>query len=391
MTALQHDHVAILCGGVAITPFLTLIPCILHAISERLRKGEELITKKMVLYWSCREAGLCDYVLDNYLKGMKLAADAMGFDFEIIVHRTGKKTRRATLDPIKCCRHIKLATNIMNLEDGSGPLDFKANGNLENNTSPLDSTFVAHDLSIEVDEVIDIDEQNDAEEEKRRSSSSSSSSGDSDRELPTNEDPQTKNSTSKAEISKGDKATNADPSFTPKKDHLMELHHFMPAKHSRVLENLPCFLALGGSMWIFFYIIFYFYRSYEVRAHEGADRLWPVFVCILVSIGLSVFFEGCPLMAKLLKKDGSVNPEPCKCRPEYLPVDDENGSAVVIDYRQGRANMCEIFEFADKAECPAIFMCGPPAMTKLVREKARQENSVFGLTRFVIYEDPFEM
>jgi hypothetical protein len=36
----------------------------------------------------------------------------------------------------------------------------------------------------------------------------------------------------------------------------------------------------------------------------------------------------------------------------------------------------------DNATCPGIFMCDPPELTHMVRQRANQENSYFGYIRY---------
>jgi Ferric reductase NAD binding domain len=85
---MTHDHVLIVTGGVAITPFLSLIPNLLG----RLQLVEEgtAVTKKIVLHWACREETLLQYVRDTYLHPMMAQARLVsGLAFEVHIYRTG--------------------------------------------------------------------------------------------------------------------------------------------------------------------------------------------------------------------------------------------------------------------------------------------------------------
>ena len=68
---LSHDNVTIGAGGVAITPFLSMVPAILSEFGSK--ETEEIYTKAITLHWACREEGLMSYVIQNYLKVFQLA------------------------------------------------------------------------------------------------------------------------------------------------------------------------------------------------------------------------------------------------------------------------------------------------------------------------------
>jgi hypothetical protein len=64
---------------------------------------------------------------------------------------------------------------------------------------------------------------------------------------------------------------------------------------------------------------------------------------------------------------------------------------VTLVYREGRPTMDQIFEDARRAAAPGIFMCGPTALTRTVKAEASKENSFLGLTRYCLYDEPYEM
>jgi hypothetical protein len=57
----------------------------------------------------------------------------------------------------------------------------------------------------------------------------------------------------------------------------------------------------------------------------------------------------------------------------------------------GRPTVEAMFAQAQSATAPGIFMCGPEGLCAMVKKRARQENSYFGLTRYCLYEEAFEM
>jgi hypothetical protein len=69
----------------------------------------------------------------------------------------------------------------------------------------------------------------------------------------------------------------------------------------------------------------------------------------------------------------------------------EKNNKVTLEFLTGRPGMEDIFGPMSTAEAPGIFMCGPASMTQDIRRAAAKENSRFGLTRFSLYDEPFEM
>lgn len=84
--ALQHDHVSIITGGVAITPFLSLVPSLLQAWVEQ--PVASRVLKKITLHWAVREGGLEDYVTQEFLRVFMVQASESGMDFQVKVYQT---------------------------------------------------------------------------------------------------------------------------------------------------------------------------------------------------------------------------------------------------------------------------------------------------------------
>jgi predicted ferric reductase len=85
-----HDHVTIVAGGVAITPFLSMIPCLIMDLSSNGTSSS--YTKSISLHWACREKGLLSYVSKNYLFFFQAQARAADIAFDITIYHTGAKT-----------------------------------------------------------------------------------------------------------------------------------------------------------------------------------------------------------------------------------------------------------------------------------------------------------
>ena len=347
LEALHHDHVTFYCGGVAITPFLSLIPCLLQEIAKKKENRVKVTIRKLVLHWACREEGLAAYVAATYLQNLKVSADSIGFAYDIVIYHSNRTEESGPPNP-------------NNNDMGSDPF---------NN---LDTTLL-----------IDVSGHNRAPMPPSRIVDNEVSS--SFRQRRTGEID--KNSAQEVHVA----LACADDCIAP----AMEPYRFMPARHTRIWQNLPALLAIGGSQWIFFNILFYYYNGYNVQKHDFYDRLWPLILCLFSAIGISTAFEGCAVVMSKTFRSGGGNDG---SRETSFPVDFSSAdeelqttSESLIIHRTGRPTTIDIFGETRSAECPGIFMCGPPAMTKLVRREAKKENSRFGLTRYAIYEDPFQM
>jgi len=279
---------------------------------------------------------------------LKLAADAMDFDFDCIVYHTSTK------------RH----------PNKPDPLDPHAHEAAEE-SHPMDTTFLS-EISFDDGKGMEV-----AADYKKRPRKDHDDDGVPRKIL--------RACDHVVEVT--GEAT--DNSIT----HSMELARLMPSRHDRVWRNIPAFVAVGGSLWLLFYIIFNYYNDYEIKVHEFYDRLGPLILCVLAATLLSLGFEFCALVSPIFWQDNNPPASRRKATAAYLSIDAEttHNADAVIEHRDGRPTVAEIFAEPQRAVCPGIFMCGPPSMTKQVRDKANGENSVFGLTRYALYEDPFEM
>lgn len=349
LEAFHHDHVTFYCGGVAITPFLSLLPCLLQAIAKKKESRDKMTIRKLVLHWACREEGLSAYVAATYLQNLKVSADSAGFAFDIVIYHTNRTAE-------------------------SGPPNLSNDGMEKEPFSNLDTTF-SSDLSehrrapVPPSAVVDKEVSNSSQQRR----------------------------TEKIDLDEHS-AREAHVALACTEDWVapaMELYRFMPARHTRVWQNFPALFAIGGSQWIFFNIIFYYYNGYHVRNHEFYDRLWPLILCVFSAIGIITAIEGCAMVMSKLSRSGEDNDSNLENNfsIEISSADEEIQTTAesLIIHRTGRPTTIDIFGETRNAECPGIFMCGPPAMTQMVRREARKENSSFGLTRYAIYEDPFQM
>ena len=97
--ALQHDCVTIAAGGVAITPFLSMLPLLLSRLGARDQEEEVPSLKRVAVHWSCREQELIRFVNQNYLASIlsmarNVASSSLpDFQFVLHIHHTGKSEK----------------------------------------------------------------------------------------------------------------------------------------------------------------------------------------------------------------------------------------------------------------------------------------------------------
>ncbi|KAG7367588.1 ferric reductase like transmembrane component [Nitzschia inconspicua] len=120
--ALQHDHVTIVAGGVAITPFLSLIQNLLRLLHMSRVDMVDLglvNTQKIILHWVCREKGLILYLFQNYLSSSMAVAEKLGLMFEIHIHCTDPKVEGPLVVPIQLLPEEALCAAVEDLEKES--------------------------------------------------------------------------------------------------------------------------------------------------------------------------------------------------------------------------------------------------------------------------------
>lgn len=67
--ALCHDSVVMICGGIGITPFISLLFALFSYLDRPSYADDKVIipTQKIELHWACRDEGLIQHILENYL------------------------------------------------------------------------------------------------------------------------------------------------------------------------------------------------------------------------------------------------------------------------------------------------------------------------------------
>lgn len=326
LEALGHDVVTIVSGGVAVTPFLSMIPVLLKSVAA---VGSSEVTKKIVLHWACREESLIKFVSQNYLEGFKRLASGYGqvIDFSVVIY------------------HTTAATEIKQLEE--------SDSEVRDDDQDIDTE---EDISQNIDDILDKPpRKNDQEDE----------------------------STTPHAFSVG---------------HDMEPSRFMPALYSKILQNVPQFFFMSSSLWIGLVVCAHYMSNGHFKILHWVSAIWSILVYLMISVALFIFSE---VFFLLWAKRGPPEGNEANSTTQVDKVnvagrqklnDNESGVAlVVIEHRYSRPTATDIFSGLNTSECPGIFMCGPPGLTQMVREETAKENSHFGLTRYAVYEEPFEL
>jgi hypothetical protein len=221
----------------------------------------------------------------------------------------------------------------------------------------------------------------------RHSSSSSSSSFDfklGDKELVDTE----------GDKEKGQSKVDSSSSST-KTGFAMELARMMPGRYGQMRQNLGMFLVLNFMIWTG-QVIFYHFDI--VKNRELNYNPWRGFwissvVWLAVAFVASVLIEGLFLY---VSKHRTVNQEKDRTYDitsvtEEMAKDAEEGPPMQCEEHVGRPVPSNLLDEPRRlATSPAVFTCGPVAMTNVLRKEARKEDS-FGLSRFIVYEELFEM
>ena len=76
-------------------------------------------------------------------------------------------------------------------------------------------------------------------------------------------------------------------------------------------------------------------------------------------------------------------------------IDAELDSSTTLEFSivvvVGRPTVGTLLADASAASAPGIFLCGPVSLCDVVWKEVRKENSFLGLTRYCVYDEPFEM
>ena len=340
---MMHDHVSIVAGGVALTPFLSMIFAVLNDLSSASdhseKTNDQIVLRSMTLIWSCRELGLLSFMKQHYLDDMlRLASGIQDFELKIIVHFTGSNME-------------EILNNELDSEDEVRTESIE--GSDEDLKSPKPEVAIASELKIQ------------------------------------------------------EKAANHQILTYTQKDasvsgagHAMELGRMMPARFSRMIWNIPYFIAFTSSVWLGFHFLFYPF-DYVPTFRDLSEETYITMLVIMFFFGVGVVIEASVLIFRKhwpapqngdisvvsssqfsTKEEGS----------ETIVAEQTGKCANTIIYNVGRPNAEDFLADASRASAPGIFVCGPVGMVQTLRAAAAVENSPFGLlTRYAIYEESFEM
>jgi predicted ferric reductase len=342
---MMHDHVSIVAGGVALTPFLSMMFAILRELAmKRSVTGasevskDQAVLRSMTLIWSCRELGLLSYIRQNYLEDiLRLAGEIQDFEFNVVVHFTGTGIEEFPNKVPKAYEEEECLTESIHNSDD----DLKK------------------DVSTQSDETPVLELEN-MKENHQVITHTVESSGDSNK-------------------SSG---------------HAMELGRMMPARFSRMIWNVPYFVVFTSSVWLGFHFLFYPY-DYAPSFRDLSEETYITILVILFFFGVGCVIELSVLIfRKHWPAPKSSDIAVVSSSKKELDMDMEKSVkfSSTIKYNVGRPSPDDLLADASRASAPGIFVCGPVGMVQSLRAAAAIENSPFGLlTRYAIYEESFEM
>ena len=131
--------------------------------------------------------------------------------------------------------------------------------------------------------------------------------------------------------------------------------------------------------------------------HEYSIVTWITICAVLMYFVYGIVVEGSVLLVRKYwpqpkADDFEIVAATAKLNHDTFEYDVDLPSKVVtLVYRDGRPTCDQIFEVPRQSVEPGIFMCGPASLTSMVKKEASKENSYFGLTRFCLYDEPYEM
>jgi NAD(P)H-flavin reductase len=390
--AAAHDNVTIVSGGVALTPFLSMIPALLGSISKKADNGgDSCYTQTISLHWSCREKGLLKYVFDNYLSLFLDQARAMGkVKLEVTVYYTGKEGGDS-------------------LKDTAADAGALSKENLDKNEATLNSN----------EETASFDDDSGS---CKPSSNTASENEQDNLDVVANG-----NATAAAAVAhddgtdkisseqKSDDASTMD-NMPSHQGHPMEVGRMMSGRFHKLYQRLPLFLAFAVPLFCGWAILNETYDwNREENFHQMVNTAFFTVVVVLMYFFFGLMVEGVMLHApKVLNLEKYFPPAKLDSFDVYCPVpamsssassSTESGStfASILESKMedeftsfkvvmGRPTGAMVLESASVAEAPGIFLCGPQAMVKMVKEETNKENrSWLGKTRYCLYNEEFDM
>jgi predicted ferric reductase len=362
--AFQHDSVTLVAGGVAISPFLSLLPAMFRRLQTCCEIPSSERTKIIVLHWVCREPGLCTFVTENYLKPIledaakSCLAERHDFAMKVHVYVTGSGKK----------------------SPGPVLLDTKA-ATAESPMRKNEATDVTEELGNEssVSDFYNLSGKEAASDNESGSSHELTSV------------------------------------VTDGRGHPFELARMLPGRYSSWLWNIPYFLGFSASTWLVYWFVFS-QQSHNAYSYFDLSKMtWTVIYVVLMYAAFGFVVEAtvlglrkywpqpraetcgtsapCDGEAPSLEDDktSTLGINPTEDASAVVQITPESSKEKLIVYHDLRPTADQILEDARQASSPGIFMFGPTSLTDMVKNEASRENSYLGLTRFCLYEEPYEM
>jgi predicted ferric reductase len=385
--ALLHDHVTIVAGGVAITPFLSMIPALIREIASR--SVDAAYTKGISLHWACREEGLMIYIVQNYMKAFQEEACAAGIKFDVTIYHTGEKT------------FVTKETSEMS-DDPEQTDEGSAFGSVLKSDSMIcvDKQSTSSDSNGKNDSAKNEDSEScnnccyDSENEDCTVYDADDLGVFSDKEGAAAKSPDTA-------VDKGDTAATFESG-----GFAMELGRMMPARFSKFYWNIPVFVAFGLPIWLGYVLIHQTYiLDRAVNFREMTTTAFFTVVMVLMFGMFGVIVEGMVLHLRTRwpserLDDFTLETVATSNVNQIVDLESNNKAAgktndqdlVSLVVLTGRPSGPQVLDGgAREAEAPGIFLCGPEKLIEMVKCETSKENKAWlGRTRYCLYFEPFE-
>jgi predicted ferric reductase len=349
-SAFLHDHVSIVAGGIAITPFISMMTAVLKSLSESSNQEAKSSLRSMTLVWICREAGLISFLKSSYLEDIaKSSKEIHDFQLKVKIYYTGT------------------------------PCEGKLTG-----------TFAeASEKTLGL--VSDSSDQEKSSEASSGENADLAAAQENQRHTIYTEGEKIDNEVDTEQSSKG---------LIENKGHPMELARMFPGRYSLMIWNMPLFLVYSTTIWLGYHFLFFPYGFSETSLKMMSQETWVTVLVILFFFGVGLVIELTVLKFRHLwpapqPDNFDLAVATATEKNEKLAENDEQEEthdvSSMFQLLEGRPSAEEILKDAQLASAPGVFMCGPGPLIQKVKVEARKENSVFGLTRYALYEDVFEM
>jgi len=320
--AITHDVVIMVAGGIGITPYLSM----LHRLYQHTKGNRRNnTTQKILLHWICRDASLIDYVKTEYFEPLLQQQHSSGCEVRIVIHNTSSSGKSDLGDGV---RRVASYSDLHNPQDDDVEIiGRRDSGDIESDADTLQVGIP----------------------------------------------------------------------FSPSR--------FSPVSKASVASNMIFFGPFALTVWPSLTVIWYLY-SHVQDAHGVLSRIWAPIAVVLLALAVGIGVNLFPF-SETDSAEESDSPEQWTPVLQNKPSDEDNAlemseqagpssshsvpdatARVVVEnlertefesgdettaisleeLSKGRPSMHQLVSDLDKADRPALFVCGPASLMEDLRE-----------------------